>query len=372
MLVKFSVKNYKQFKDEITFDLSAGNYEFNNECVKNGVVKTALIYGQNGTGKTNIGQAIFHSVLHLTNRFSSENIKNSFIANGFAVENDVKFELVFKLFGKELIYRYTTNANSKILFEELIIEGKEVIRYELNKPFVTNLKNTEHLNKELNSMQNLSSLMYILNNSNLDIDDLYSKIFIEFMSFVEDMIWTQNMSEGAKILGYTNSNGKLAERIIKSGNLQNFENFLNESGVECKLKAVEYFNNLTIVFDFNGFYIPFKEISSTGTKHLSQLFFWLLEIEERKVPLFFIDEFDASYHHELSFAIVEKLKQLKNTQVILTTHNTSLLDNDLIRPDCGFIIDGKQIKSLQYCTKRELRQAHNLEKMYKAGAFRVR
>ncbi len=368
MLAKFSVKNYKQFKDEISFDLSAGNYTFNNECVKDGVVKTALIYGQNGTGKTNIGQAIFHSVLHLTNRFPSENIKNNFIANGFAFEDDVVFELVLKLLDKELIYRYTTNANSKIIFEQLIIDNQEVIHYELNKPLVSNLKNTEHLNKNINN-QNLSSLMYILKNSNLDIDDLYSKIFIEFMSFVDDMLWIHNMTEGAKILGYTISDGKLAERIIKSGNLQNFENFLNENGVQCKLQEVEYFTDRIIVFDFDGFHIPFNQIASTGTKHLLQLFFWLLEIQERKVPLLFIDEFDSAYHHELSFSIVEKLKELKNTQVILTTHNTSLLDNDLIRPDCGFIIDGTKIKALHRCTNKELRMAHNLEKMYRAGGF---
>ena len=88
------------------------------------------------------------------------------------------------------------------------------------------------------------------------------------------------------------------------------------------------------------------------------------------IPLLFIDEFDCSYHFSLSEKIIEKLKKLPNTQVILTTHNTNLLSNELIRPDCGFVIDGSTIKSLNQATERELRQIHNLEKMYLAGEFK--
>lgn len=51
--------------------------------------------------------------------------------------------------------------------------------------------------------------------------------------------------------------------------------------------------------------------------------------------------------------MVEKLKQLPDTQVILTTHNTNLLSNGLIRPDCGFVIDGKKIKSLNHLTQKK-------------------
>ena len=85
--------------------------------------------------------------------------------------------------------------------------------------------------------------------------------------------------------------------------------------------------------------------------------------------MLFIDEFDASYHFALSEKIVEKLKQLSDVQVILTTHNTNLLDNKLIRPDCGYIIDGNQIKPLNHRTDKELREAHSLERLYQAGKF---
>ena len=60
MLLEFHVKNFKNFKDELILDLSrTNNYEFSEEAVQDGVVKTALIYGENASGKTNLGYAIF-------------------------------------------------------------------------------------------------------------------------------------------------------------------------------------------------------------------------------------------------------------------------------------------------------------------------
>ena len=47
MLLEFHVKNFKNFKDELILDLSrTNNYEFSEEAVQDGVVKTALIYGE--------------------------------------------------------------------------------------------------------------------------------------------------------------------------------------------------------------------------------------------------------------------------------------------------------------------------------------
>ena len=40
MLAKFSVKNFKNFKDELVFDLTqVNNYEFNSECINQSIVK---------------------------------------------------------------------------------------------------------------------------------------------------------------------------------------------------------------------------------------------------------------------------------------------------------------------------------------------
>ena len=92
----------------------------------------------------------------------------------------------------------------------------------------------------------------------------------------------------------------------------------------------------------------------------------------------FIDEFDAFYHFELSESVQRHLNQIAGVQIFTTTHNTDLMSNDLlamgipslcIRPDSYFLLANNSIKAISQLTEKELRQAHNLQKMYKAGAF---
>ena len=45
------------------------------------------------------------------------------------------------------------------------------------------------------------------------------------------------------------------------------------------------------------------------------------------------------------------------------------MSNDLLRPDCYFLIEDGKIIPVSDATDKELRKAHNLQKMYKAGAF---
>jgi AAA15 family ATPase/GTPase len=69
MLTRFEVKNFKNFKDNFVLDFTkTKNYNFNPECVKDGVVNKAIIYGPNGIGKSNLGFAIFDIVSHLTDK----------------------------------------------------------------------------------------------------------------------------------------------------------------------------------------------------------------------------------------------------------------------------------------------------------------
>ncbi len=82
-----------------------------------------------------------------------------------------------------------------------------------------------------------------------------------------------------------------------------------------------------------------------------------------------IDEYDAFYHFELAQSLVELTKSLQNTQIIMSTHNTDLLSNDILRPDAYFVLQNNQIKSLNELTNKDIRRAHNLQKMYKAGSF---
>ncbi|MFM8393424.1 MAG: AAA family ATPase, partial [Acidobacteriota bacterium] len=136
-----------------------------------------------------------------------------------------------------------------------------------------------------------------------------------------------------------------------------------------KLKAIQDNGEDEIAFAFGDKHIRFSEVASTGTKTLALFYFWLQRLQESKeVSFVFIDEFDAFYHHKLSALIVNELKKI-TSQVILTTHNTAIMTNDLLRPDCYFVMQNNEIKPLYKFTDKELRSAHNIEKMYRAGAF---
>ena len=45
------------------------------------------------------------------------------------------------------------------------------------------------------------------------------------------------------------------------------------------------------------------------------------------------------------------------------------MQNRLTRPDCCYIMTDKRIANLFDSTDKEIREAHNLEKMYINGAF---
>ena len=118
----------------------------------------------------------------------------------------------------------------------------------------------------------------------------------------------------------------------------------------------------------DGEVIPFLRIASTGTSSLFLQYVWIKQIELRGLSFIFIDEFDAFYHFALSKAVCRRLFNLP-AQVFLSSHNTALMTNDLLRPDCYFVIDGKSVKSLPQLTAKDLKWGHNLEGLYRGGAF---
>lgn len=52
--------------------------------------------------------------------------------------------------------------------------------------------------------------------------------------------------------------------------------------------------------------------------------------------------------------------------------NTDLMSNDLLRPDCYFLLHDNKITTLSKLTDKEIRKAHNLQKMYKVGVFNAK
>lgn len=367
-LKKFSVRNFKNFPETITFDLSTpSSYEFNPEVISNGCVTKAMIFGINGSGKSNFGLALFDIILHLTDKQKLVDHYSNYLNLNSRMPY-AEFMYTFTFNGKELTYSYRKSKPQSLLFEDLQIDGNSVIQYDFlqNKGY-SKLKGSETLNIVSDSSA-ISRVKFVYNNAILEDSDEDNAAFKQFMCFVERMLLFFSL-ETRRYQGFTVGGHKIPEMIIKSGHLQDFEEFLRQNGLDYTLyeKKVGEEHNIFCKFDRQD--ADLWSIGSTGTSSLSLFFFWYLQMKE--MSLVFIDEFDAFYHYSLAAALVKLLKNLPETQVILTSHNITLMSNDLLRPDCYFLIDGKKIASLSNSTDKELRKAHNLQKMYRAGAFQL-
>ena len=367
MLTKLKITNFKNFDDTLIFDLSdAKSYAFNKECIKNKIINKAIIYGANGSGKSNLGLAIFDLVSHLTDKEIESKLYSNYL-NAFKKDDKATFDYEFQFDDSHVQYIYTKKSPEILISEELRINGElfASVNKEESSKITINIKGAETLNREMGESK-ISILSYIHNNTILE-DNLQNKSFNKFMDFVSRMLFFRSLHTNTYI-GLEQGTHTIDEDIINQKHVEEFEAFLNDAGIKCKLDTRDVNNKKQMVFDFGTQQIPFFEIASSGTTSLALFYFWFQRLKENKVSLVFVDEFDAFYHQKLSALIVEKLKEI-NAQVILTTHNTSIMSTEILRPDCYFILDENEIKSIPNCTEKELREAHNLEKMYKAGAF---
>lgn len=364
MLKKFSVNNFKNFKDDLVLDLSkVNNYEFSNMAIRNKIVKTALIYGENASGKSNLGYGLFDIILHLTDK---EKNLNFYRLYGH-LENDRPTEFYYEFQFEEgtLKYRYKKCSAQELLEEKIWINDKLCLWYdfEQHKGEVL-LEGAQTLNTDLTE-KNISFVKYVFNNTVLSKNET-NTIFTKFINFVDNMLWFSSLERNA-YQGYFNGDESLAKGIIEQGRVEQFQEFLRKLGIYYELIPKEVEGQKQLYCRFGNKEVNFYSVASRGTCSLILFYYWLIQLEN--VSLVFIDEFDAFYHDNLALAVVEELLKLPNTQSILTTHNTDIMTNDLLRPDCYLHIQNGKIKSFSEATPKELRKAHNLQKMYNAGAF---
>ena len=366
MLAKFAVKNFRGFTDRIEIDLTRhSNYNFNTFAIKNDIIKNGIIYGPNGSGKTNFGLAVFDIVNHLTQKWKKPDYYINFTYAGSQKLN-VEFEYTFNFDGKIVIYRYSKDYHGILRSEEMLFKGKQVFKraegtlemdtksFPMGKSLKLNLADNAN---------NVSIVNFLLTSYPLAADHY----LLQLQKFVNGMLWYKCLDD-RQFIGLETNVYMLDEYIIKKGLVDDFRKFLIEvSGQEFKFsKPLPGEKNIFCIID--GKKILFDLIVSTGTQALKLLYFWIQKMKD--ATFVFIDEFDAFYHYKLAFEVCKRLYQL-DCQVFTSSHNTYLMTNDLLRPDCNFILNSNKIKALCDCTEKELRFGHNIEKLFRGDAFKV-
>ncbi|MDF1691735.1 MAG: ATP-binding protein [Zhongshania sp.] len=366
MLHKFSVKNFRNFTDWLVFDLSSQQYEFNTNAVNNGIIQHAMIYGPNGGGKSNLGLAMVDPVLHLTdspNYLSSLDIN---YLNGGMNVTIAEFAFEYRIDGSEIRYNYGKKSREGMVYESLFINEERILhvdRRQSNQASI-HLQGAEHLKSDVGTSE-ISLLKYVRSNTILD-ETPTNQLFSKLLSFIEGMVFFRSL-DSTKTGDYIGKNigvKRLSQSIIDNNSVNDFEQFLNDAGVKCSLKVKTNSNGEEgIYFDYGKTSLEFGLAASTGTLSLGIFYFWWLRLAKKEITFAYIDEFDAFYHHALAAKIVERVTNTR-CQTIMTTHNTGIMSNDLLRPDCYFVLD-KVISPITALTGKELRKAHNLEKIYK-------
>ena len=370
MLLEFKVKNFKNFQKELHFKLSdAEAYDYNTEAIRDNVVNTAIIYGRNGSGKTNLGLALFDIILHLTDKEKSfdqyKAYKNLYADNKEPVSFYYKF-----VFAKRILeYKYEKLDIDTLVKEEIKVDGEVILSYDHNThEAAVKLKGAETLNTDL-TKANISFVKYVANNTVLDKRITNNSVFAQFMEFVNHMLFFSSL-ESNRYRGYSVGTESIPSIILKAGKLNDFQRFLSEAGgIDYDLVSRKKDNEDWIYCKFGEKLVDFYTVASKGTCSLALFYVWLMEFE--KVSLVYIDEYDAFYHFKLARTLVEKVRHYQNTQSIFSTHNTDIMTSDILRPDCYYIIHDGTISRLNELTEKDLRKAHDLQRMYKAGAFDV-
>ena len=363
MLKLFEVSGFKNFKDTVRLDFSdVRDYKFNTHCVSDGLIGKAIIYGKNSIGKSNFGLALFDIVSHLSSKNVTPNLYDYYL-NVANLNDFAAFHYVFQFGDNILDYCYHKDENQTLIYEKLILNDKLLYEYNYQKGRGTT-SGIKELAPTLNwAFQDTDCILkYVVNNTVLDDQHPLRCM----MRFVNNMLWFRSLDEN-RYIGFKSKSNDYYDFMFEEATLREFETFLHASGIEDGLAVKMNADGKKVLYFDTETPLPFFRVASSGTRALYTFFYWYKTAKD--VSLMFIDEFDAFYHFELAESIVSILEKMPNTQVILTSHNTNLLSNKIMRPDCYFILTKDKLTALFRATTRELREGHNLEKLYMSGEF---
>lgn len=437
MIVSFSVSNFRSFLAEETFSLVAskrlsGSHEDHAMPIPNSdekVLRTAVIYGANGAGKSNLFKALRY-VRRIALRPNKKNTGTKREPFHFKQEADVPSSFDLQFIANERLYRFGFKVDDARVTEEWLVEvigTRERIIYERitddSGKVVIESKDLQKTSSKLAALvtiggpQNQSFLATI--NATLDAsdfgdelsgvlgwfrktlemiapDETYASLGHEltedsdFLKFAGDFLKASSTGVDHLRTQKTEITEDELRAILPKSMVEKLFYELNENEGDVALvrlpngselvveKASEsHFYKVNIQASHqlesgNFLQLDLSE-ESDGTRRLLDLIPALHKLQKASA-VYFIDEIDRSMHPMLVWKYLDFFLQSCNKgdcQVIVTTHESNLLDLDLLRRDEIWFVEKDQHLATRLYSLMDFKVRKDLQirKHYLDGRF---
>ncbi len=419
MLIDFTVGNFRSIKEEQTLSLLATKLKEHSQNIilsdpegKVNILSSCILYGANASGKSNIIKALdeFKAIiLSSTDLKFEQNIPSHqpFKLDVSYKNKPTMFEMEFIPFQDNIRYRYVVEINqSHIKREELFFYPKKVEAVLFSRIHGQPIRFGNYLtgkkkNIEDELLDNNLFLSKAANSNNKQLQDIYryfSKDFeIRIANSFNDIHWhsiTPKLlhsdehsflhSKVVKLLTSLDT-GITTLEVHKREMDETFQDIFSEDTPSVIKNVME--DSLTYRTQVghrlyedgkvigNEFFDLREE--SDGTIKLysiaAELFMVLLEGK-----IFIIDELDSSLHPHITAFILKLFNDPKinknNAQLIIATHDASLLNPDQIRRDQVWFTNkspngATKLYSLVEFDKSEVRSTTPFNNWYLDGRF---
>ncbi len=348
MLIRFSFKNFKSFKNENCLDMEATSlkeHEYNVAKLDSGeYLKVSAIYGANASGKTNVLQAFDYMKKRIL--VSDDSKKNSPIDEeniySFMI-NDEPIALEVEILAKNnKIYKYGVELVKDNIISEWLYEKRVNKFYSIFERENNNIKMMK--DNKLSKLANIDERTLFLN--------IYSKIDKDNEDFNNVYDWFVNST-------YLDLGNPNFERLINnrvSLKILSDENYKKEllkfiktfdsgiEGIKTTPDSIEAVKSNNGIIDIEVIHkgengelkaLPFY-LESNGTRKMFHLFDFFMDALKNGMVLF-VDELDAKLHPLLTRYIINLFHNSEtnkgNGQLIYSTHDTVNLNKETFRRD---------------------------------------
>ena len=347
MLIRFSFKNFKSFKNENCLDMEATSlkeHEYNVAKTENGeYLKVSAIYGANASGKTNVLQAFDYMKKRIL--VSDDSKKNSPIDEeniySFMINNDpiaLEVEILAK---NNKIYKYGFEVLKDTIISEWLFEKRVNKFYAI---FERENNNVSMKPNKISDLVNIDERTLFLN--------IYSKIDRNNEDFSNVYDWFVNSTY--LDLGNPNFerfiNNRVSLKILSDENykkellkfIKTFDSGIE--GIKTTPDSIEAVKSNNGIIDIEVIHkgengelkaLPFY-LESNGTRKMFHLFDFFMDALKNGMVLF-VDELDAKLHPLLTRYIINLFHNSDtnkgNGQLIYSTHDTVNLNKETFRRD---------------------------------------